>query len=467
MTKVLAWIFCVGAVCPFLLLPSYLCSASDDAPLSAGSGSQPEEHAPAPSSKTFDLPSAIQFALKNNPSLRSAWRSIETERYGIDAARADRMPKIDFGGGVTRYKYPTPLTPIVIQLPLTSIELPDFEKTIYDGGLSFRLAVFRGGRITRNIRIAEMRKAVAEDNYAAAGQDLAYNVTSVYHKILQLQRLLVSNEASAGQIENHRNDIDQFLRAGTAARVDLLSTEVELAHARQNVLLVRNNLDSAFELLKNLMGVEDQGLFISVVEPPTLGPGYPSEDEAISTGLRQRPDYRAAAKRQRIAEERVKIAEGKHLPEVNAQGEYSKRAGETTDFKENWYVGARLTLPVFDGGVIRSEIRREKSELEKTKEEERSLRLEIIREVRDARLTIANAIDRIEAAKVAIESAREALRVERLKYDTGAGTNTNVIDAQTALLRAETDSHQAVYDREVGFALLKKSMGEYSADVGG
>ncbi len=419
------------------------------------------------SERTFDLPSAIQFALRNNPSLRSAQLSIDTEKYGIETAKADRLPKIDLGAGVTRYRYPTPITPIVIQLPLSSLELPDFEKTIYDGGVSFKLALFRGGRILRNIRIAEMRKAVAEDNYGAARQDLVYNVTSVYHKVLQLQRLLLSSEASVNQIEGHRKDVEQYLRAGTVPRVDLLSTEVELAHARQNALLVRNNLESTLELLKNLIGLDDPGVILSVAEPAAVERGYPSEDEAISVALRERPDYRAVAKKQRIAEERVKVAEGKRLPEVSAAGQYTKTAGEKTEAKENWYLGARMTFPLFDGGLITAEIARERVELERVREEERATRLSVVLEVKDARLAIANASDRLESARVAIESAREALRVERLKYDTGAGTNTNVIDAQTALLRAETDSHQAVYDREVGFALLQKSMGGNTPDVGG
>jgi outer membrane protein len=415
----------------------------------------------------FDLPSAIQFALRNNPSLRSAQRSIEAEAYGIETAKADRLPKFDLGSGITRYRYPTPLTPIVIEPPLVEVTLPDFEKTIYDGGISFRLALFRGGRIVRNIRIAEMRKSMAEDNYGAARQDLAYNVTSVYHKILQLQRLLVSNEASVNQLERHRKDVEEYLRAGTVARVDLLSTEVELAHARQNALMVRNNLQSALELLRNLMGLDEPEAVISIVEPPSVERSYPSDEEAIGAALKERPDYRAIAKKQRIAEERVKAAQGKRLPDVSAAGEYVKRAGENTDAKENWYVGARMTFPLFDGGLITAEIGREKVELEKVKEEERATRLSIVREVKDARLTIASASDRLKAAQVAIDSAREALRVERLKYDTGAGTNTNVIDAQTALLRAETDRYQAIYDREVGFALLRKSMGELTAELGG
>jgi outer membrane protein len=413
------------------------------------------------SEMTFDLDSAVAFSLKNNPSLRSVQRNIESEKYGIDAAKAERFPRIDLGTGVTRYKFPTALTPIVITPPLTSLatELPDFEKTIYDGAASFRLALFRGGRIFRNIRIAETKKALAEDNYATAKQDLIYNVTSVYYKILQLQRLVASLEASLKQLEAHRANVDELLQAGSVPRLDLLKADTELAYGRNNLLMVRNNLDNAFELLKTLLGLDESGVHVSLSEPLAQVVALPAEEDAMKQALDHRPEYRALAKKRKIAEEQVKVATAKHLPEVYGSGEYSQRGGETTDLKENWYLGVRLTFPVFDGGLIRSEVNRNRVELEKTREEERVLRMSISREVKDARLTVVNATERIAVTERAIESAREAARIEHLRYQTGAGTSTDVLDAQTALLRAETDSYQAAYDRVVGLALLKKGLG--------
>ena len=112
----------------------------------------------------------------------------------------------------------------------------------------------------RGIRIAQMRKAAAEDDYAANKQDLIYNVTAVYYKILQLQKLLVSTQASVAELESHEKDVEEFLKAGTVPRLDLLNTEVGLAHAKEDALVVKNNLESAFDLLKTLMGVDDMSL---------------------------------------------------------------------------------------------------------------------------------------------------------------------------------------------------------------
>jgi outer membrane protein len=415
---------------------------------------------------TFDLDSAIRFALKHNPSLRIAERDVTTEKYGIDSAKAGRMPKVDFGSGATRYRYPTPLTPLVLPSTLTlpaliALQIPDFERSIYDVGASFTLPLYRGGRITADIRIAELRKALAQENYRASEQDLIYNVTSVYHKILQLQKLLAANEASVTQLESHRRDVEFFLKSGTVPRLDLLKTEVEVAHAREDVLLVRNNLESAFDLLKDLMGLEEAGATIAVVEPEVSEQPCPPEEEAVSVALAKRPDYRGIAKKKAIAEDRIRAAIGSWFPDVYGSGQYVKRAGDGTSFQEDWSVGLRLSIPVFDGGLIRSQVEAEKTELEKVIQEQRQARMNISREVRDARLSVANASDRIEVAQAAIESAREAVRVERLKFGVGSGTTTDVIDAQTALLRAESDHYRALYDREIALASLRKAMGEY------
>ena len=409
---------------------------------------------------SLDLTSVIGYALKHNPNLRVAQKGIETEQFGIDAARSDLLPKVNFGSGVTRFRYPTPLTPIVIELPLTpNLDLPDFERTIYDASASFTLPLYKGGRIVRNLRIAQTRKALAEDNYAASVQDLIYNLTSTYHKILQLQKLLESNRAQVSELENHKRDVEAFFEAGTAPRLDLLKTEVELAHARDGVIAVKNNVEAAFSLLRELMGMDDASPPFSIADQPLSRPAYPSGQEALDTALAKRPDFRAIARRKRIAEDRIRVAQGQWLPDISGTGQYIKRAGDSTTFKEDYYVGVNLTIPVFDGGLIRSQVNADRTELEKVKEEERAMRLSISRELKDARIAIDNASDRMSVAQAAIESARETLRVEHLRYVTGAGTTTDVIDAETALLRAETDSCQAAYDREIGLASLRKGMG--------
>lgn len=407
---------------------------------------------------SYTLSEAVVFAFKNNPRLAASGKDVEIETYGIDRAKAERMPRVDFNSGITRYRFAAPITPISGS-PLAGAGFPEFDNTIYDMGVSFALPLYRGGRLDREVEIAKIKKLMAADTFHISRQELIYNVTGVFYKIGQLKRLLEANEASVKQIESHKRNVELFLQAGTVPKVELLKTETELAHARQNALLTRNNLESAYELLKTLMGIEDQtkNIFIVIEEPS----GYKyALEESATKAFSQRPDYKAILKKQRLAEEQIRLVEGRRLPSISLSGEYSDRSGESIALKENWNLALRLSLPIFDGGIIKAEGNRAKKEKEKVREEERTLRLEILREIKEACLNIENAEKRVHVSEKAIETARENLRIEVLKYETGTGTSTDVIDAQTLLLRAETDFYQANFDKNIAIASLRSAIGE-------
>lgn len=409
----------------------------------------------------YALSEAIEFALKNNPKVRISEKDIETEVYGIEAAKAERMPRIDFGSSASRYRYPTPLvTPVISGLFGPNPDLPEYSRNIYEAGGSFRLPIFKGGRLYRAVQVAELRKAIAQENLVISKQDLIFNITSVFYKIAELEKLLVSTDGTVKQIEEHKRDVEIFYKTGAVPYIDLLKTDVQLAHAIEQRLAVKNNLESAYELMKNLMGMDDMGQHIDVKYHEIPQPLLPSLEESLAKSFAQRPEYKAVAKKKMIFEERVKIAKGKRLPDVYVGAEYGGKAGDGFGFKENWYFGARLTIPVFDGGLISAEVNKERAELQKVLEEERSIRLAITREVRDAYLNIIHARERIEVAEKSIESARENARIENLKYQTGAGTNTDYLDAQTDLLKIEADYYRAFFDEEVARASLRKATGE-------
>jgi outer membrane protein len=420
---------------------------------------------PGPAGNRYDLASIIGYALKNNPGLRIAEKDVVSEQYGIDAAKADRIPRIDLGGGITRFRYDTPLTPAVIVPPIgAGTEFPVYRRTIWDTGVSFKLPLFKGGRLYRAVHVAEIKRALAQDVYRINRQELVYNLTSVYYKIVQLEQLLLASDQAVRQLESHKKNAELYLKTGTVAKLDLLKTDVELSHSMENRLLVKNNLAGAYELLRALMGMDNVDTEFSVVPEHAMDESYPALEGSIRKAFVQRPDYQAIAKKRLIYEERVKIAEGKRFPDIYAAGEYVAKAGNDTSFRENWYYGLRFTIPVFDGGLIRAEINKEKAAMEKIKEEERALKLLINREVKDTYLNIDNARERIEVTRKAIDSAQENVRIELLKYDTGAGKSTDVIDAQIDLLRAEIDHYQALFDRETALAFLKKAVGEDEYD---
>ncbi|MDD5774255.1 MAG: TolC family protein [bacterium] len=408
--------------------------------------------------KVYSLKDVIDFALKNNPGIISGQKDIEIENYSVRSAEAERMPRIDFTGGYTKYEYKTPVTPIVFTSgPIN----PVVDNDIYNAGVTLKIPLYRGGRLSKGIEAARVKKLISENNFNINRNELIYNLTGIYYKIIQMEKLFEASETSVKQLEAHKNNVELYLKSGTVPKIDLLKTEVELLHAKENRLIVKNNLESAYEILKTFMGVTDMNKTVLIEKKiPEINEKYSSKEESIDKAFSLRPDYKSMINRKIVAKDRIQIAEGKRLPDFFLSGQYIKSAGDNLVFKENWIAALTLSMPILDWGITGSEIKKERSENEKINEDERAMRLNIIREVKNAYRDISTAKERIDVTEKAIESANEALKIELLKFDTGSGTSTDVLDAQAALLRAETDYYQALYDRMVADALLKKVIGE-------
>ena len=76
-----------------------------------------------------------------------------------------------------------------------------------------------------------------------------------------------------------------------------------------------------------------------------------------------------------------------------------------------------------------------------------------------SRPPLRDAEKNIAVARKALASAEESYRISKLRYETGAGTNTEVLDAQTALVQAEGNQYQALYDYDIAVAKLQYAMG--------
>jgi outer membrane protein len=415
--------------------------------------------APPEHRASFTLPELVQYALANNPGVKQAEKNVDIERSGVRSAKAERFPQVSVAGGATRYHYPTPVTPISGS-PLAGVPFPEFSETIYDLGAYLVLPIYKGGRLVNNVRLSELRQSASMDLLTAARRDLVFNVTSLYYKILQLGRLKVSREAQLGQLEAHRNQVENFFKAGRAARVELLRSEVELAKAKENVLLAENSLKSANEVLRRVIGMEDAKSELSIAETPLAQKVDYSFEQAVDIALKKRPEYQAAIKKVRAGEKRVAMARGRRLPYVYMSGQYVEDASNRLDPKENWMAALRMSVPVFDGGIISAEIEREKAELEKARQTERSLRLEINQEIKESFVNLSNALERIKVAESTRETATENLRVETLKYERGAGTTTDLIDAQANLTGVESSYYQALFDRDVSVVAVRRALGE-------
>ncbi len=410
-------------------------------------------------SGALSLNEVVAYALDHNPGLKASLNGIEIEGYAIQTAQSNRMPKVDFNSWMNRYRYQTPLTSINPSALTGGGSSGLFDDTHLGTEIALSLPLYKGGQLVRGVRVAEIKQEIARDSLVQSQQELIFNLTSLYYKINQLEKTQESTQASVDRLLAHQKDVETFLKAGTVPKVDLLKTEVESARRQQDLLAINNSIESAYDLMRTLMGMEDIHSPLKIGIPTDSREDLPEFEPALESALSHRPEYLSLQKKETLYEQMRLIQEGRKKPFVYLSSIYDLKSGDDFDFKEDWTVSLKMNLPLYDAGNIKASMAIQEKEIERTRLQLQSLKLEIQREIQDAFLSIKNAEDRISVSEKALASGEEDLRVQRLKYATGAGTSTEVIDSQSALLIAQANYYQAVFDKEIAMASLRKAMG--------
>ena len=416
--------------------------------------------------ESLTLDRAIQIALANNPEIAATQWDLSAAASRLDAARANRWPTLSAEGSWQRYLDAQRLIPASY-----NGEPGVFDQEIYQGGLVVKLPLFTGGRITNEISAAELFVQSEEKRLARTREELIFNVSSIFYAMLGQREVIRSLEFSTDAMQEHHKQVSDLLTAQKAARVDLLRTEVRLADLHQSLVKEQNILAIEKRMLANLMGVDEEVEGITIdgtlfTEPALVRP----VKDLIPTALKRRSDYLAAHARLEAQARRVDAARAGHWPTINLLGSYGVKGApspedegrDTEPIGEVGNIGIALTVPLFEGGRTVAQVRQERAALAAAQERLRKLELQIRQEVETAVLDIQSSSERIRATRQSIEQAQESLRIERMKYDLGSGSMTDVLDAQSALLQSETNFARALADHHIAIAKLRLATGEDS-----
>jgi len=401
------------------------------------------------------LDECIRIALERNPDVAAdAWQA-EAAKARRAGAASQRWPNLHLTGEYARYLDDQRL------LSATGPgEAGVYSDDIFSSDLVVKLPLYTGGRITSEIRAAELLRAAADHRLARTRGELVFNVSSVFHAILGQQRVMESLQFSRNVLQEHRKHVDAMIAVQKAAKVDLLRTEVRLADIEQSLAKERSVLAIQRRVLTNLLGMD------GAAEPVAVSGSLDVPAEAVepsadaAEAYERRPDLRAADSELQAQAERLQAARAARLPAVSVQAAYGGRWAPDGSSGDVGRVGIGLDVPIFEGGRTAAKVREEQAKLGEAQERLRKLGLQVRLDVEAASLTIASSRERILATNKAVEQAGESLRIEREKYELGKGSITDVLDAQAALLEAQTSQSRALADYHTSVAQLKLATGE-------
>lgn len=415
------------------------------------------------SKETLTRKRAIETALAGNPEIQAKNWDTEAARARHEKAGGGRLPNLKLQGG---YNYN--VNDLRLLAATRDGERGLFSQNIIAGDLVLSLPLYTGGRLVNQVKAADLLYQAASHQLARSKGELVFNVNSMFNSILAQKRAIKSLEHSQKYLTEHTDRIEALIASKKAAKVDRMRTEVRLADIEQRLVKEKNMLAIQHKVLANLLGLLNFTGELKVKGDLCMAPviALPDLQTALAKARKQRGDYLAARAALEAQAKNVDIARSGKSPKLSVQGSYGGRwaVGSTTGIGDEegdvGRIGLMLEMPLFEGGQVDADIREQQAKLATAQARFRALELKIQLEIETALLGFQSSKERITAIQKSVELAKESLRIEQLKYDLGKGAIVDVLDAQSALLEAETTHCKVMADYHTASAQLKLAMGE-------
>jgi multidrug efflux system outer membrane protein len=408
-----------------------------------------------------EFDSLVQRAVKANLDLKLATARVSEARAERGVARSGLLPSVEATATATRNRQR------VITAPAgagkSAVVVP-VEFNNFQGGFdaSWELDVFGGVR--RGLQAATADVAAAGEARRAVLVTVLGEVGRSYAELRGFQLRLDIAQKNI-RIQQDTVELTQArARAGLATELDVARASAQLETTRSVVPILESGIETTIHRLSVLLGQEPGALRAELtptapvpVTPPDVPTGLPTDL------LERRPDVRQAEAQIAAATARVGEAKANYFPRFLLLGNAGRQASQLHDITlgmGNFFgAGPAISLPIFTGGRIRSQVRVQDARLQQAVIGYRSAVLSALEETENALVNYDQEQTRHERLENAVKSNEEAVRLSSDLYKAGLTDFLSVLDAQRELYANEDLLAQSRTTQTVNLIALYKALG--------
>lgn len=407
----------------------------------------------------LNLDDAMLRAFQTNPTVSIAQYELDSARASYNAARQSRGISITATHTTKRGGYDDN---IIKKTDATGAWTGEYWKNIgnnHSNGLTASLPIFTGGKLSGTIKQAKANYQYNEVGVQRTYNEMRSTVTDGYFNMLQADNIQKLSAESVTRLEDHLKNVQAQYDVGVVAKVDVLRSQVELANAKQTLIQAENSYQVAEANMNKIVGLP-MDTTLKLDNLLVYNAYDKNMDDCLAYAAEHRPELMQAKYNVDAAKGALMVARSGHMPQVAASASQSwSDSNWPGDENGNWGVGVNVSMNVFDTGVTLSKIHGAEADLKKAEETYRNTVDSVNLDVRSNYLGLREAEKRISTTKLAVEQADEDYRIAQLRYMSGVGTNTDVLDAQVALTQAKTNYTKALYDYNTSKTALETSIG--------
>ncbi|MEH1820491.1 MAG: TolC family protein [Nostoc sp.] len=404
------------------------------------------------------LAQALELARRNNHDLQVSLLELERNKAALREAQAALLPTLGLSTDLTRSQSASGQLQDALNGPFAPQQ--DKPGTSFSGQAQLSYNIYTSGRVQASVKAAEEQVRFNELAVETQSETIRLNVATDYYNLQQTDEQVRIAQSAVGNSEASLRDAEALERAGVGTRFDVLRSQVNLANAQQNLTNARSQQTISRRQLATRISLP-QGINISAADPVQLaGLWNPTLEQSIVLAYQNRPELQQQLAQRNISEQQRRQALAELGPQISLVGSYDilDQFNDNVSFTDGYSFGVRATLSLYDGGAARARAAQSKVNIAIAETQFAEQRNQIRFQVEQAYSTQQSSLENVQTANTALEQAREALRLARLRFQAGVGTQTDVINSENDLTQAEGNRVTAILDYNRALAQLQRSV---------
>ena len=411
--------------------------------------------------ETFTLDQCIDIALKNNFGVIAAGNSYDNAKVDEYAAWGDLLPSISISAGANRswrgYTFSDPNTGIQISGGVIADR--------YTGSLNFSNSFPGLGLYTyANIKKKHSDKGSSFFNYVKSQKDLVLTVKSSYYDLIKAKMLLDVAGDAVKRGEERLRVVQSRYDLGSASMSDVLKAKVQYGNDKLDLVSKTNAFKLAQANLAFTMGIDVNKEF-NVDEKLSERDIEITFDSAFDEALSRNPEYRKAMFDLSSARSSRTMAWSQFLPSLSMGLSHSTSVdtlSNLTDFRRDnagYFLYASLNFNIFNGLSDYANLRSAGNSVKTYEENLKNTKNSVALEIKQSFLELERAREAKKLAEESVAAAQEDLNLVKEKYNLGAATILEVLDAEVSFKQAQNSHVEVLFNYNLAVAQLEKALG--------
>ncbi|WP_375504759.1 TolC family protein [uncultured Nostoc sp.] len=395
----------------------------------------------------ISLAQALELARRNNRDLQVALLRLERSRSALRESQAALFPTLGINSNVTNSGN-------------GFASNRSQGSTSFNGSAQLNYDVYTSGNRQATIQAAEEQLRVDQLNVENQSLTISLNTTTQYYNLQQADEQVRINRAAVENAQANLRDTIAREQAGVGTRFDVLQAQVNLANSQQELTNSISQQQIARRQLATLLSLSES-VDISAADPVQIAGLWPQTvEQSIVQAFQNRPELQQFLAQRNISEQQRRQALSQLGPQISLAANYNllDRFNDGVSITDGYSLGLNGNLTLFDAGAARARAAQSTADIAIAESQFGSQRDLIRFDVEQYYSQLQSNLNNVQTSSVALNQAREALNLARLRFQAGVGTQTEVIAAENDLTRAEGNRVAAILDYNRALANLQRSV---------